>query len=183
MVPRVIGTYAFVAAWVIIGLGLLLVALRGGSRGARGASEGPSRGSRRAAGFAFAAIYIAFGVAIPALAIGGSRKDDKVRGEGVTLTSAQQQGRILFGERCGSCHVLKSANSEGRVGPNLDELLGKPPAASPAAAKQQYDQTYAFVMDAILNGRQRGNGTMPALVVTPQDAPKVAAFVAATAGK
>ncbi len=39
------------------------------------------------------------------------------------------------------------------------------------------------MLDAVINGRERGNGTMPALVVTPEQAPKVAAYVAAVAGK
>ena len=52
-------------------------------------------------------------------------------------------------------------------GPNLDQL--KPPKA--------------LVLDAVLNGRQRGAGTMPAGLYTGQDAEDVASYVAAVAGK
>jgi cytochrome c oxidase subunit 2 len=33
------------------------------------------------------------------------------------------QGKELFTQQCGSCHVLADAGTEGEVGPNLDEVL------------------------------------------------------------
>jgi cytochrome c oxidase subunit II len=33
------------------------------------------------------------------------------------------QGKELFAQQCGSCHVLADAGTEGQVGPNLDEAL------------------------------------------------------------
>ncbi len=179
-----IGTYLFIAAWVVIGVGLLFVALRGGPRGARDALQSQSRGARRGATALFVVAFLGLGIAIPALAISGSHRDEKqVKGQSVTLTPQQREGRALFAQACGSCHQLKASETAGRVGPDLDALLGKPPAATPVAAARQYAATKSFVLDAVVNGRQRGNGTMPALVVTPEQAPKVAAYVAAVAGK
>lgn len=179
-----IGVYLFIAAWVVLGLGLLFVALRGGPRGARQALQSQSRGARRGATVLFTVVFLGLGVAIPALAITSSHRDEKqVKGQSVSLTPEQREGRQLFGQVCGSCHQLKASETEGRAGPNLDALLGKPPAATPVAAARQYVATKSFVLDAVVNGRQRGNGTMPALVVTPEQAPKVAAYVAAVAGK
>lgn len=179
-----LGTYLFIAAWVVLGLGLLFVAMSGGPRGARERLQSQSRGAQRAAAVIFTLAFVGLGVAIPALAIDSSHRDEKkVKGQGVRLTTEQREGRGLFAQACASCHQLQASAAVGRVGPNLDDLLGKPPAPNAAAAVKQYQATSAFVLDAVINGRQRGNGTMPALVVTPEQAPKVAAYVAAVAGK
>jgi len=178
------GTYLFIAAWVVLGLGLLFVAMSGGPRGARERLQSQSRDAQRAATAVFAISFVGLGLVIPALAINSSHRDEKkVKGEDVTLSTAQREGRTLFAQNCGGCHALKASDAVGRVGPDLDALLGKPPAPNAAAAAKQDAATKAFVLDAVVNGRQRGNGTMPALVVTPEQAPKVAAYVAAVAGK
>jgi mono/diheme cytochrome c family protein len=85
----------------------------------------------------------------------------------VKLTLAQERGRELFGRSCQQCHTLAAANAVGQVGPNLDRL--KP--------------TEDVVLDAIEQGRARGEGRMPADLVQGQDARDVASFVAAVAGK
>lgn len=178
------GTYLFVAAWVVLGLGLLFVAMSGGPRGARERLQSQSRDARRAATAVFTIAFVGLGIVIPALGIHSSRRDEKkVKGQGVTLTAEQREGRLLFGQSCAGCHTLKASEAVARVGPDLDDLLGKPPAPNAAAAAKQYAATKAFVLDAVVNGRERGNGTMPALAVTPDQAPKVAAYVAAVAGK
>src|SRR5581483_3580492 len=95
---------------------------------------------------------------------------------GMKLTTAQKAGRELFGVHCAVCHTLAAANATGKVGPNLDQL--RPPAS--------------LVYNTILNGCVQdpqpgasnsclGYGTMPAGVLQPQDATKVAAFVAKVA--
>jgi mono/diheme cytochrome c family protein len=35
---------------------------------------------------------------------------------------AAAQGKQIFTQNCGSCHTLKDANTNGQVGPNLDDL-------------------------------------------------------------
>jgi mono/diheme cytochrome c family protein len=63
---------------------------------------------------------------------------------------------------CGACHTLSEANAIGKVGPNLDQL--KP--------------TRQLLQSAITQGRQRGNGTMPAnLLPDPNDQKAVIDFV------
>ena len=65
---------------------------------------------------------------------------------GVDLTAAEVTGRSVFAQKCSTCHTLAASNAVGRVGPNLDNL--RPPKG--------------LVLDAIKNGRARGQGQMPA---------------------
>ena len=164
-----LATAAFLAFWVVVGLVLFFVALRGGPRGARATLQSQSRSSRRAATVLFAVFYVAIGVAVPVLLLVGNHDSAAahVNGTTIELTKQEQDGRVIFGERCASCHTLAAADADGKVGPSLDQL--QPPEA--------------LVVDAVERGRQRGNGTMPAGIVQGQDVTAVAAFVAATAGK
>jgi cytochrome c6 len=77
------------------------------------------------------------------------------------LNPAEEHGRALFVETCGSCHTLDAAGTQGQVGPNLDEL--------------QVDE--AQVLRAIRIGGT-GSGTMPPGLYTGEDARDVARFVA-----
>jgi cytochrome c553 len=164
-----LAAFAFLAFWIFVALVLFFVALRGGPRGARATLQSQTRGSRRTAAIFFTVFYVGIGIAVPALLIAGNRdaKSETVDGARVHLTSQQRDGQQIFGERCASCHTLAAARAQGKVGPNLDQL--KPPKA--------------LVLEAVLKGRQRGNGTMPAAIVQGQDAQAVAAFVAQVAGK
>jgi mono/diheme cytochrome c family protein len=160
--------WVLVGFWVVVGLGVFLVALRGGGgRRARGARGGESRASRRGFVVVAAVLWLVFGVAIPALVL-ANNGDDKAKAApgGVDLSSAQANGRELFAQNCSTCHTLRAANAVGKVGPNLDEL--RPPKE--------------LVLNAIEQGRARGNGQMPAGLLAGQDAADVAAFVAAVAG-
>jgi mono/diheme cytochrome c family protein len=84
-------------------------------------------------------------------------------------------GKALFVERCGSCHVLERAGTAGKTGPNLDEAFG------PARRDGVGGRTIAGVTrDQIL---YPGRGSpMPAKLVTGQDARDVAAYVGKVAG-
>ena len=33
-------------------------------------------------------------------------------------------GKQLFSQKCGACHVMQAANTQGRIGPNLDDAFG-----------------------------------------------------------
>jgi mono/diheme cytochrome c family protein len=151
----------FLAFWVVLGVAIFFIAVRGGPRGARASLYRQSRTGSKVAFVAFLLIYIAFGVAVPTLVLAGNDDSSQVSSEGITLTAKEEEGRKLFGEYCNQCHTLKAANTVGRVGPNLDEL--RPP--------------YALVVNAVTNGRQRGNGTMPAGLVQGADVNNVACFV------
>lgn len=164
-----LATVAFLAFWVVVGLVLFFIALRGGPRGARATLQSQSRTGRRTAAVLFAVFYVALGVAVPLLILVGDHgsADAHVEGTTIALTKQEQAGRRIFGRSCASCHTLAAASASGKVGPNLDQL--KPPAV--------------LVRDAVVNGRQRGNGTMPAGIVQGGDVEAVAAFVGAVAGK
>jgi mono/diheme cytochrome c family protein len=160
-------TLIFVLVWVLLGLGLLLVAFSGGPGGAVQRLMSQSRFSRRFAIAIFVVALAVLGVGVPAAVIAAVSNDDSIPEANVTqLTEAEQRGRELFGRRCANCHTLQAANAIATVGPNLDEL--RPPRE--------------LVLDAIANGRARGNGQMAADLYTGQDAEDVAAFVAKAVG-
>jgi mono/diheme cytochrome c family protein len=155
---------AFVLFWVLLGVGLLLVALRGGARGSARAQS--VRRSRRIGGLAFLLALIVLGIGVPAAVIATVNNRDSIPAENVSkLTPLQKHGRDLFGGagQCKNCHTLAAAGTAATVGPNLDNL--RPP--------------YNLVLNAIQNGRANGNGAMAKDLVQGKDAQAVAAFVAA----
>ena len=136
--------------------------------------EGPLR--------ALAACLLA-GIASVAIAAGcggsGSGQQTRASGspEGASvdqpLSPAEEHGRQLFVQKCGSCHTFDAAGTVGQIGPVLDDIA----------------ITRADVLDAIekgggfhARGREAGrSGNMPANLYTGKDAQDVAAFVAANA--
>ena len=76
-----------------------------------------------------------------------------------------QPARELFGHECGTCHTLADAGVSGGVGPNLDE-------ARPSRAR---------VLAMIRNGSV--DGSMPANLLTGNEAERVASYVADNAGR
>lgn len=74
-------------------------------------------------------------------------------------------GKQIFASKCGSCHTLSAAATNGGVGPNLDQL--KPDEQR--------------VLAAIANGGT-GGGVMPRGLVSGDQAKQVAAFVAQASG-
>lgn len=162
-----IATAAFALGFIIIGLTVVLLAMRGGPRGARQAMHTQTARGRTTAAGIIAAIALIFGVGLPAAVLASRSGTDKNSTGGVKLTASEARGRELFTANCGTCHTLKAASTSGRVGPNMDEL--RPPKA--------------LVLDAIEHGRARGNGQMGAQLVIGQDAQDVAAFVAKAVGK
>jgi mono/diheme cytochrome c family protein len=163
---------AIVIFWIVLGLGVFFVAMRGGPRGARAALHTESKRSQRAL-MAVVAVVFAFGIAVPVLVLNANAADKaSVAVGGVRLNAEQQQGRELFSHACNLCHTLAGANAVARVGPDLDVLLPNVPASG----------RRAFVLSAILEGRARGNGQMPALLYQGREAEAVADFVAAVAG-
>jgi mono/diheme cytochrome c family protein len=161
-------TLVFVLAWVVVGLILLLIALSGGPGGAAQRMMSTTRGARRVAVVLFGLAVLVLGVAIPAAVIAGvSGRDDVPEANVTGLTESEKNGRELFGRRCANCHTLDAANAIASVGPDLDELR----------------PNKALVLDAIENGRARGNGQMAAGLYTGPDAEDVANFVAKAVGQ
>jgi mono/diheme cytochrome c family protein len=164
----------FVLAWVIVGLGVFFVAMRGGPRGARQALHADSKLSNRLVALGVWVMF-GFGLAVPAivLAFNGDHKASVGPG-GVHLNAGEQKGRELFEHTCGVCHTLAATKSVGQIGPNLDVRVGED-ISTPAGRR-------ALVLNAIEEGRARGLGQMPALLYQGKEAEDVADFVAAVAG-
>jgi mono/diheme cytochrome c family protein len=166
--------YAVIAIWVLLGLAVFFVAMRGGARGARESLHTESKAGQR---IVWAVIVLAFavGLAVPALvlAFNGSERAGVAAG-GVKLTAEQQHGRVLFSETCAVCHTLAATNSQGHIGPNLDVRLGSEIATESGR--------HALVLSAISEGRARGSGDMPAGLYQGKEAEAIADFLAAVAG-
>jgi mono/diheme cytochrome c family protein len=161
-------TLIFVLVWVVLGLGLVLVALSGGPGGALQRMMSTSRAARRVATVLFTFALLLLGIGVPAAVIAAVSSNDSIPEANVTdLTASEKHGRELFGLRCANCHTLKAANASGAIGPDLDQL--RPPKA--------------LVLDAIEKGRAQGNGQMAARLYTGQDAEDVANFVAKAGGQ
>jgi len=162
-----IAATAFVLGFFLIGLSVLLIAMRGGPRGARDTLHTQTARGRTAVASVIAGIALIFGVGIPALVLAANDDKNTEGPGGLRLNSAQTAGRAVFAKNCATCHTLRGASASGKVGPNLDEL--RPPKG--------------LVLNAVEQGRARGQGQMPAELVTGRDAQDVAAFVAAVAGR
>ena len=161
-------TLIFVLTWVILGLGLLLIALSCGPSGALQRLQSQSRGSRKAAIGIFVVALLVLGIGVPLAGISSVEARDDIPEANVSnLTAAEKHGRELFGRRCTQCHTLAASNAVAQVGPNLDTI--RPPKA--------------LVLDALKNGRSRGSGQMAAGLYQGKDAEDVAAYVAKAVGQ
>jgi len=164
---RAMSALLFIGTWVLLALGVFLIAVSGGPGAARErVLHTQSRRGRRVTAAVVTAIFVGMGIAVPTLVIAGNDQDKDAGAARIELTAAEQRGREIFGQRCNQCHVLAAADTAGRTGPDLDKL--KPPRS--------------LVLDAVLKGRARGIGRMPAQIVQGRDAEDVAAFVARVAG-
>src|SRR3954465_13577751 len=173
-------TAAFVIAFLAIGAAVAFVAFSGGPSQAREAYL--SKG-RRGFTIAIPIIYVALGIAVPALVLANRHS-----AEGSAGTLSEKQGshdfnacKTLFRENCWSCHTLKAAGAKGVTGPNLDEIGTVSPTR---------------VLSAIRIGGT-GDGRMPANLVPgacakqpcheagkdATEAEQVAAYVSLVAGK
>jgi mono/diheme cytochrome c family protein len=163
----------FVVFWVLLGLAVFFLAMRGGPRGARQSLHSDSKLGQRAVTLGIALLFVV-GLVVPTLvlAFNGENKASVGVG-GLHLNAEQQHGRDLFARTCATCHTLAATKAIAHVGPNLDVLLGNLPTV--AGRK-------GLVLNAIAEGRAQGNGQMPALLFQGRDAQAVADFVAAVAG-
>jgi mono/diheme cytochrome c family protein len=124
-------------------------------------------------------------------------------GTGGVASAAQhpdlQSGQQLFTSKCAGCHTLQAAGASGTVGPNLDDSF---------ATVRQEGYPDSSIENVVLDQIRLGSGqiatytsakyfvkhclpprsakcystTMPADIVTGQDAIDVAAYVASVAG-
>lgn len=80
-------------------------------------------------------------------------------------------GKALFTERCGSCHILGRAGTQGRTGPDLDTAF-----RAALASGMDRETVEGIVHDQILYPRK--SSAMPPQLVKGQNAQDVAAYVA-----
>jgi mono/diheme cytochrome c family protein len=179
--------FVFIVPWVLAALAVVLVGMHKGAARSAGAGRGPhdaapveSKAGRRGL-TAVIVVVCAFGLVVPALvlAFNGAHKASVGAG-GLRLNAEQQKGRELFSHACNLCHTLNGANAVGKTGPNLDKLI--PTIAERLPPKEAQADREAYVLSAVLEGRARGKGQMPALLYQGKEAEDVANFVAAVAG-
>ncbi|HEX3846605.1 MAG TPA: cytochrome c [Steroidobacteraceae bacterium] len=164
--------YVALAFWIVIGGGVFLVALNGGPGGARARLHSESAFATRARLLGFVLAF-AFGLAVPiAVAIANGQDKASQGPAGIKLTKSETEGRLLFARSCATCHTLAAAAAVGHVGPDLD-----------LDSEGVVGGNASFVLNAILQGRARGNGDMPAGIYSGQQAQDVAKFVIAVAGR
>ena len=169
----------FAAFWVVLGLGLFLVAVRGGPSGVRAALQTQRTGGRKALNVSFLIAYIGFGVTLPIVFLTGNHANANAQFAGLKLTAAEQSGRELFGQKCGICHTLQASNSVGKVGPDLDQI-------QPSESLTLHTIDNGCLQNpssSQANETCLGQGTMPASIVQGKQAQNVAQFVARVAGK
>ena len=158
-------TAAFVLFWVILGLAIVLGAMRSGRKGPL--LDPRKKGARRAVYVMAGLAFVLFGVVVPVLSgvLGGSRAS--AGPSGIELTAAEERGRTLFARSCAQCHDLDASAAVGRVGPDLDVL--RPNAE--------------LTVNAIEKGRARGQGQMSSQLYEGDEAADVAAYVERVAGR
>jgi cytochrome c551 len=158
----------FVALFLVIGLAVFFVALRGGPGAVPQTAADRRRRIPRPILLGGTVVCLAFGVGLPAFALLYNHDSQADAGlGGVRLNATQKAGRVLFRQNCATCHTLDDAGAVGRVGPNLDKLRPAP----------------GLTLNALKLGRARGQGQMPAQLLSGTDARDVASYLAAVAGR
>ena len=159
----------FLAPWILIGIGVLFVAFSGGPGAAREAYL--TRG-RTAFRVLIPLIYIALGVAIPAVVIAdrGAREgatDQLAATKERDISEEARRGKELFTSACAQCHNLDAVNARGIAGPDLDEIGAMTPER---------------VLGAIERGGT-GQGRMPSELLVGDNARAVAQYLNDVAGQ
>jgi len=97
-----------------------------------------------------------------------------------TTTADVENGRVLFIEKCGTCHTLAEAGTTAQVGPDLDD------AFRAAREAGEGGETIEGVVEAQVEFPRPDNGdpsvSMPPDVVEGQELEDVAAYVGKWAG-
>jgi mono/diheme cytochrome c family protein len=174
----VLGTWLFVALWVLLGLGVFFIAIRGGFGATRPSTGPPSSGARRSLVILLVIAYVGFGIVIPLGFLIGNHANANAQVGGLPLTAAEKQGRQLFGQHCAVCHTLAAANAVGKVGPNLDVI-------KPSESLVLHTIRFGCLQSPPPGDSSMsclGFGNMPASIAQGQQAQDIAAFVARVAG-
>jgi mono/diheme cytochrome c family protein len=89
-------------------------------------------------------------------------------------------GKPLFVQKCGSCHTLADAGTQGTIGPNLDDAFAADRAQG--FAESTFANVVLGQIREPITDPPTGVPGMPANLVKGQDATNVAAYVASVAG-
>jgi len=127
------------------------------------------------------------GLAAGALLAAGCGTGGVANNSGADTTSGQK----LFQSNCASCHTLAAANASGTVGPNLDAAFygDRKQGFKPSSIENVVLDQIRLGSGPIASGSSKNTKavknepTMPANIVTGQDAVDVAAYVASVAGQ
>lgn len=111
-------------------------------------------------------LFAAVAAAAVALAVGACGREE----------ADLSNGKALFTERCGSCHILGRAGTQGRTGPDLDASF-----RAGLADGMNRETVEGIVQSQIDN--PRNSSVMPANLVRGEDARDVAAYVAFAAAR
>ena len=92
-----------------------------------------------------------------------------------------QRGRMLFQEKCGTCHALAEAGTSSEIGPDLDAAF-----AAARESGQDQDTIEGVVSSQVENPKpfppDEVDVYMPAELVTGQDLADVSTYVGSVAG-
>ena len=152
----------FIAPWVLVGIAVIVFAVRGSSSPARGRRRRPS-------GRGLAAVFVPVGIVLAVLvpaAVIADNGPERSSSATAALTAEEERGRDLFTQTCASCHSLAAANARGVTGPNLDAL---------GAIDQRR-------VEIAIEVGGSGEKRMPAGLLEGENAAAVGAYVAKVAG-
>jgi mono/diheme cytochrome c family protein len=99
-------------------------------------------------------------------------------------------GKELFVQKCGSCHTLADAGTQGKIGPNLDDAFAGDRAQGfkESTIRNVFHGQILYAVEHPPgfikgpNGEEEPAPGMPRKLVTGSDADDVAAYVASVAG-
>jgi mono/diheme cytochrome c family protein len=97
-----------------------------------------------------------------------------------TTNADETRGRVLFVQKCGTCHALAQAGTTAQIGPDLDAAF-----AAARESGQNGDTVEGIVKAQVENPRPVNDNpvvSMPAEIVTGQDLDDVAAYLGLYAG-
>ena len=99
---------------------------------------------------------------------------------GLSEEGSASRGQSLFGERCGSCHTLRAAGTQGQIGPNLDDAFAQARAdgVEESTIREVVRRQIQFPVPADVSVNVP---PMPKNLVKGEDADSVAVYVASVA--
>jgi cbb3-type cytochrome c oxidase subunit III len=99
---------------------------------------------------------------------------------GLSDDGSASRGQPLFNEKCGSCHTLRAAGTQGRIGPNLDDAFAqaREDGVGESTIREVVRQQIDFPVPPDVSPHVP---PMPKDLVEGEDADSVAAYVASVA--